>query len=501
MIFSKDKNSDDLNYFYSKLFKETPDLIFQFSIDPFNKYTFSLISSSILQIVELSSEDFTNDNKQSIYDRIIQEDRDSFFQSLVYAKKSIGRWEPKFRVLLPIKGLRWLKISARTEALDDGSVVFYGRVSDITEIKKQELELEISEERFQFALEASTAGVWDWDLRTDKVFYSSQSLKILDLESTDVFDNPERWDKIVHPDDLAKYYSDIQKHFDNIVPFYENYHRVLTANGKYKWILDRGKVIERDLDGKPLRVIGTHTDISAQKEKELELVRTTELFEEHNRRLLNFSYIVSHNLNTHAGNIKSLLDFIEIEEDNETKKEFLEHLRTVSNDLNCTIANLSQIVDIQNNLNIKKEPLNLNDYLEKTLKVSNLYSGKKVLFKNRIPKDVVVHFNSAYLESVLQNLTTNAIKYSHTERVCLIEYDFYVENGKKVLSISDNGLGIDLDKYGDTLFGLYKTFHQHVKSRGMGLYITKNQIEAMNGSIGVESEVGKGTTFKITFEN
>jgi PAS domain S-box-containing protein len=384
----------------------------------------------------------------------------------------------------------------------DGNIAFYGRISDVTDLKEQEIKLKISEERFKFALEASTAGVWDWDLTTNKVFYSSQSMKILEQESLDIFDNPERWDEIVHPDDLEKYYSEIHDHFDNKTPFYENYHRVLTSSGKYKWILDRGKVIERNEDGKPLRVIGTHTDISSQKEKELELVRTMELYSQQNSRLLNFSHIVSHNLNTQAGNIKSLLDIIDADEDLESNKEMLAHLRTVSNDLNETIANLTQLVLIQSNSNIPIKSLDLNLYLNKTLDlIKNLKNYNQVAIINEIPEGVFVDFNPAYLESILLNFTTNAIKYSNPNKPVEIKYFFALENGKKTLSISDNGLGIDLKKYGDSLFGMYKTFHKHEEARGLGLHITKNQIESMKGTVSVESEVGVGTTFKIVFHD
>ncbi len=82
-----------------------------------------------------------------------------------------------------------------------------------------------------------------------------------------------------------------------------------------------------------------------------------------------------------------------------------------------------------------------------------------------------------------------------------IKYSFSLENGKKTLSISDNGLGIDLKKYGDSLFGMYKTFHKHEEARGLGLHITKNQIESMKGTVSVESEVGVGSTFKIVFHD
>ncbi|MFB9077137.1 PAS domain-containing protein [Flavobacterium procerum] len=370
-------------------------------------------------------------------------------------------------------------------------------------LKDKEEKLRISEERFQFALEASTVGVWDWDIVTNKVFYSSLSLKILELESADIFDDPERWDKIVHPEDLPKYYSDIQEHFDSKVPYYENYHRVMTSSGNYKWILDRGKVIKRDESGKPLRVIGTHTDVSLQKEKELELLKTMKLYSDQNSRLLNFSHIVSHNLNTQAGNIKSILDFIDADVDKKTITEMLEHLRTVSNDLNETISNLTQIVKTQSNINIVVAPLLLCEYIEKTISTIKGYDKqRKVTIVNNVPKYLTVNFNPAYMESILLNFTTNAIKYAHPDRDPVIVFDFAIEpEGFKSLKITDNGLGIDLKMYGDLLFGMYKTFHKHEEARGIGLYITRNQIEAMKGTVLVESEVGVGTSFKIVFND
>jgi K+-sensing histidine kinase KdpD len=396
--------------------------------------------------------------------------------------------------------VKWLKIVAKPELINNGDVTFYGVITHIAAADTQDEKLKIANKRNQFALEASSLGVWDWDVVNNKVFYSSESMRILEIESVDLFDKSERWDDIVHPDDLEAYYENIKEHFAGNTAYYENYHRVLTTQGKYKWILDRGKVIEWDSEGKPLRIIGTHTDISDQKEKELELVKTTNLFSEQNKRLVNFSHIVSHNLYSHASNIKMLLDFVEAEKDQTEKDSVLAHLRTVSNDLNETISNLSEIIDIQNNINITKEAIRVNSFLNRILAtLSMTKSQNNVSIVNKIPEDAFVLFNPAYLESVLLNFTTNAIKYAHPERNLEIEYDFYSQQNKKVLTITDNGLGIDLVRHGESLFGLYKTFHRHRDSRGIGLYITKNQIEAMNGTVEVESTVGLGTTFKVIF--
>ncbi|KIA85694.1 PAS domain-containing protein [Flavobacterium sp. AED] len=498
-------NTDDSMHtsdFYKKLFKELSEKIFVFTVSSDNHFHSPLVSESICEMFELSNNIISDTIMSFFYNSIYKDDKIKVLRFLIGSRKIEKKGDLEFRSVLPKRGLCWFKVFFKTELHSDGSIVFLGNVLDITDFKVQQLQLEISDRRFRFAMEASTSGVWDWDLQTNSVFYSSQSLKILEQESTDIFDNPERWDQIVHPDDLKKYYATIQNHFENKTPFYENLHRVLTSSGKYKWILDRGKVIERSPDGKPLRVIGTHTDISSQKEKELELISAMELYSEHNSRLLNFSHTVSHNLNSHAGNIKLLLDMIDLEENSLENTETLGYLRTVSDDLNETIANLSQIVNIQNNLNVIKEPLDLNLYLKKN---SNIISGynheNKARIINNVAKGAIVTFNPAYLESVLLNFSTNAIKYAHPDRFPIIEFNFFVENEKKVLTITDNGLGIDLEKYGDLLFGMYKTFHTHEKAHGIGLYIAKNQIESMNGKVSVESKVGVGTTFKIIFSD
>jgi signal transduction histidine kinase len=207
-------------------------------------------------------------------------------------------------------------------------------------------------------------------------------------------------------------------------------------------------------------------------------------------------------LNTQAGNIKSILDLIDADDTADSNKEMLSYLRMVSDDLNETILNLTQIVQIQSNANTPMSSLDLNVYLNKTLAlIRDLKSENRVTIINEIPEGVTVDFNPAYLESVLLNFTTNAIKYSNPDRPIVIKYTFSFEDGMKTLSISDNGLGIDLKKYGDSLFGMYKTFHNHKEAHGLGLYITKNQIESMKGTVSVESEVGVGSTFKITFDN
>lgn len=239
---------------------------------------------------------------------------------------------------------------------------------------------------------------------------------------------------------------------------------------------------------------------NASQSRELELMEKLVTSNNLNSMLLNLFYTVSHNLNSYTANIKMLLDLIDLEEDPLENRMNLDHLRSVSQDLNKTITDLSQIVYVQNNLDVIKEDLNLNKYLNK---VKNLIDGytveDRLRFVNNVPDTAFVNHNPAYLESILLNFSTNAIKYAHPDRFPIVEFDFSEENDSKILTIKDNGLGIDLKRFEGSLFGLNQTFHQHENANGIGLYITKYQIEAMKGMVTVESKVGEGTTFKIHF--
>ena len=239
-------------------------------------------------------------------------------------------------------------------------------------------------------------------------------------------------------------------------------------------------------------------DITERKKMEAELNNSLNLVREQNKRLLNFSYIVSHNLRSHTGNIKTILDFFEKAQTEAEKEELFKYLRTVAKRLDETLYDLNDVVSIHNNIKLIIESLNLYYYVDRAMDVLHENAiMKNAVIRNLIPPDIEINYNPAYLESILLNLLSNAIKYSHPDRTPEITFEFSQENDKSILKISDNGMGIDLEKHGDKLFGMYKTFHGNKDSRGLGLFITKNQVEAMGGTIAVESNPDLGTTFKI----
>ena len=241
-------------------------------------------------------------------------------------------------------------------------------------------------------------------------------------------------------------------------------------------------------------------DITERKKAEIELNRSFNLVTGQNKRLLNFSYIVSHNLRSHASNIKSIIGLMEDTVSEEERDAMMQHLKTVSNSLDETLYNLYEVTSIQNNVNLIFESLNLHDYISKAAYVLiEQIAEKKAVIKNNVANEILIKYNPAYLESIILNFLSNAVKYRHPERTPVISFDLFHENNKPVLSITDNGIGIDLNRNGDKLFGMYKTFHGNPDARGIGLFITKSQIEFMGGRVEAESELNVGSTFKIFF--
>ena len=129
-------------------------------------------------------------------------------------------------------------------------------------------DINLDELKWQIALENSDVGLWDWNAATKEVFYSSKSKQLIGYKDSEIKHSEVKWDKRVHPEDRASYFKDFYDHVNGFSQQYKNEHRVLCKNGTYKWILDRGKVVLRDKNNKPLRIIGTHADITQRKKNE-----------------------------------------------------------------------------------------------------------------------------------------------------------------------------------------------------------------------------------------
>ncbi|GAA4768958.1 hypothetical protein GCM10023230_18550 [Flavobacterium hankyongi] len=373
-------------------------------------------------------------------------------------------------------------------------------VEDISARKEAQDALLESKQKIKDLIDSIDGIVWEGDSIEPGITYiSKKSEAILGYTPEEWTSDEMFWRNIIHPEDrdwVIEYSTNAAKYRK---PFDQEY-RMITKNGNTVWVRDLVSIYT--VDEERIRYRGILIDITKSKQFEIDLNNSLKLVTEQNKRLLNFSHIVSHNLRSHTSNIQSLISLIEMSEDEKEQNELLGLLKSVSETLNKTMENLNEVVSIQTDINPIIEKLNLNKYITKTQEILHSQITKNnVIINNTITDDVHIQFNPAYLESVLLNFISNAIRYRHPERVPEIKLSYYTEDNYQILEIKDNGIGIDLKKNGKKLFGLYKTFTKNPESRGIGLFITKNQIDALNGKIEVESNLNEGTTFKIYFSH
>lgn len=370
-------------------------------------------------------------------------------------------------------------------------------VQDISARKIAETRLVENERRFRALVENSSEVILVIK-ENGEVIYNSPSLKRItgyeDLPSkkADLF-------SMVHPGDYSLLFEKLEYAREHPGEAFSMITiRVKTKCDTWIWVSAAlaNLTNEENIGGYVINL----RDITERKEAELNLIKSYDFVMEQNKRLFNFAYIVSHNLRSHSSNMQSILDLYGIEDCEKEKQNYIKLLQNVSDNLHESLHDLNEVVSINTNLDIKVEPIKVADYLKKTINLLRLQiRSVQARIKSDVPENMVVPFNSAYMESVLLNFLTNSLRYSHPDRLPIIEVRGYSQNGCWILEIEDNGIGMDLERHGEKVFGLYKTFSGRKDARGVGLFITKNQINAMGGIVEVRSKLGKGTTFKVYF--
>ncbi|MBU7569698.1 MAG: CHASE3 domain-containing protein [Flavobacterium sp.] len=218
-----------------------------------------------------------------------------------------------------------------------------------------------------------------------------------------------------------------------------------------------------------------------------------------NQQLNDFANITSHNLRSPASNITALIATIEKDSPIEEYKTIFEMLRKVAQNLNDSLNQLMEVLHIKKN-KVEKELLSFQQIYSKTIESLQgeiLKSG--AIIKADFKEVAEIAYSRIYLESIFHNLISNALKYRALERTPEITIRSERKNNIVYLYVIDNGLGIDLNKNGHKIFGMNQIFHNHPEAKGIGLFMTKTQIESMKGKISVASEVNIGTTFTVMF--
>lgn len=247
--------------------------------------------------------------------------------------------------------------------------------------------------------------------------------------------------------------------------------------------------------------ISIERDVTARKKAEQEREQLLNELTKNNKELKQFSYITSHNMRSPLTNILAILDMFDYSKINDQETiDLFEALKQSTNNLHETLNDLIKILIIKENTNLELENLNIEEVFTGVNKsINSLITQSNAQIKLDFSKAGKLKYSKSYLESVFLNLLTNSIKYASKDRDLQITVSTQLENNKIKLTYTDNGLGFDINKVKDKIFGLYQRFHAHTDSKGIGLYLVYSQIVALGGTISVESEVNLGTTFTIHF--
>jgi signal transduction histidine kinase len=235
------------------------------------------------------------------------------------------------------------------------------------------------------------------------------------------------------------------------------------------------------------------------EEKSQSLVHINEELVKHNNELRQFSYTVSHNLRGPVARLLGLSNIVNRSENLEEQKSFLGFIQQSAVDLDVVLKDLNQIIDLRNELYNVREKVMLSEEWNKVLSILNDNIKPEFTITHDFENAPFVFSIRAMLHSIFFNLLSNAIKYRAPDRLLVVKVSSHInQNGETVLKISDNGLGIDLTSQKQNVFKLYKRFHNHVSGKGLGLFLVKTQVETLNGTIEIESQLNVGTQFIIT---
>ncbi len=456
-------------------------------------------TSRMYEIFELPRN--TNINQLSATDFYNEKDNFTIVKAIAELRNDKKPWDLELRLITAKQNTCWIRTIAKPMIDKNGNVC--GIRGSLQKIEKQKLKEnfligirdKIQEQKF-FLDETSVmanVGGWEMDLEKGTLFWSEQTKKIHEVSSSYVpnFDEAVNFYSLSSQKSLAESMVKLMEKGDP----YDLQLKLTTVNSQKIWVHTIGKPVYHL--GKIVKIRGVIQNITEQKQKELDLNSALSIINGQNHRLKDFTHIVSHNLRSHAGNLQMITEMVELETEIKAKLEWIDLIKNVSSSLSETVNNLSSLVSLNTEIKQHLSFTEIFNNISKSLTYKLMNENVQII--TDFSQCNHINYVPAYLESIMLNLITNAIKYKHPERNALIELRSSMENEKACLQVKDNGLGIDLDAYGNRLFKMNQTFHQNADARGIGLYITKNQIESLGGTIEVASVVNEGTTFTIHF--
>jgi len=362
--------------------------------------------------------------------------------------------------------------------------------------------LKASHDRFDLAVRGSTDGIWDWDLKSGKIYFSPRFRELLGYADKELSDEFSSWESLIHEEDALSVLEAIDRHLDQRTPF-DIEHRLLTKSDGYRWFHVRGQAVW-DAAGEATNMAGSIQDITEQKQYEEDLLRAKNSAETANRAKSDFLATVSHEIRTPMNGILGMATLLLDAGLPPKQQEYAEMLLSSGRDLLTLLNDILDISKIEaGKLRIDPQPFDLRAVVEEVGDLLTVKANsKKLELLVRLAPGTPCRLigDAGRLRQILVNLGDNALKFTHQGHV-LITIECRPGEGPQaqlLFSVRDTGIGIPPEKQGM----LFRTFTQADSSTtrkfggtGLGLAICKRLAEMMGGSIGLESQPAVGSRF------
>ncbi len=407
----------------------------------------------------------------------------------------------------PDRRTRWLELNAHPLQLRPGSKAFSVVLTfrDVTQQRAAEQALLVAEERWNFALEGSGNGVWDWDLKANTVYYSPRWKQLVGASDDEIGNSIDEWTSRVHPDDLNLLMDELRRHMRGETPVYQSEHRVRHRAGHDLWVMDRGKVVERDPQGQPLRMVGTRTDITLDRQAE-QVLRDKQAAELASHAKSEFLSRMSHEMRTPLNAVIGFSQLLRLDPENIDAKKLSAYADHVLNAGQHLLALINDVLDLQKveegALTLEMQSVLLDGAVRRTIELlTPMANDRQVHFDNQVGGELWVKADAQRLRQVLLNIISNAIKYNQPGGTVRLRVES-ASRSRLSLWVEDSGPGMSREQM-SRLFQPFERLGRETSSiegTGLGLIIARSLAQAIGGKLEVSSQPGLGTQARIELQ-
>lgn len=491
-----------------RLAANVPGVLYQYQLFPDGRSCFPFATAGLKEIYACDP-DQVREDASLVFQVIHPEDQERISARIYASAQSLTLWEDEYRVQLPTQGERWVAVQALPERLADGSTLWHGYLTDITDSKRQQIHLQETETRFRLTMEATNTGLWSWDLETNRVTWSDEAYTQLGYQPHEFEMSLEKFQSLMHPDDLDSTFHIIESQMQQQQGFQAQF-RLRHQSGAWSWVEGRGKITAFHADGRPSFMMGTHTNITQIKQTEAALETAKRLADQANQAKSDFLANMSHEIRTPMNGIIGLSEMGMNETD---PLKLQDHLHKINQSGRLLLGIVNDILDFSKiesgKMTLDPQPFYLQrllDQLHSLFAQTAIEKGLRLTFKIESAVGQAYRGDELRIRQILNNLLSNAIKFTAQGEVKVtlsqapsLQPDSAAEWIH--FAVEDTGIGISNEQQKK----LFQAFGQadasitrHYGGTGLGLVISQRLVEALGGQgIELHSQLDQGTCFRF----